>query len=342
LTIVNGYGYSYYIEKAGFAKSLKTVMNRIYSRILNNFNRAHVAVVGDTMLDRFWLGDVYRISPEAPVPILSITNEVDVAGGAGNVASNITALGAQTSLVSVIGTDRTGDILVDLCSQQRINTSTIARSAEYITPQKTRLVGRGQHILRIDREEVRAASPLIERELLEQFMSGAPYDAIVISDYAKGTVTPKLISSVIHFARQKNIPVVVDTKPENINLFKGVTVVTPNLDEAIRIAGTKDLEKAGFLIQKRTGASVLITQGGQGMTLFQGKKITHIPAREHSVFDVVGAGDTVVATLATALASGAQLVQAARIANHAAGIVVGKRGTATVSMGELTADLENA
>lgn len=307
---------------------------------LDHFPKANIAVIGDLILDRFWLGEVNRLSPEAPVPVLSMVEEKEIPGGAANVAANIKALGGQVSLFGIVGNDDGGEILLDLLKKHDIDDENIIPLPFYITPSKTRVVSRGttvQQIVRIDKERaVISLAKNIEKEIIKQIkgkIDGS--DLIIVSDYAKGSITPGIASFIIGVSKLKKKKVIVDTKPSNFNYYKKAYLLAPNAKEAVEIAGVSDLDKAGRIIQKISGSNVLITRGGDGMTIFQKNKIIYLKAKERKVFDPVGAGDTVMASLALSLAAGASLQDAANIANYAAGIVVTKRGTATVSIKEL-------
>ncbi len=308
--------------------------------IIDKFHTVRVAVIGDMMLDRYFFGDVRRMSPEAPIPIISIERELDIPGGAANVATNIVSLGGRASMVGVVGADEGGKKLLELLRKEKIDTRSVIRGVKNITSEKMRVIGKNQHIIRIDREEPKELTSANQTLLAGYIRENiSKWDIIIISDYAKGGISAKLAQFVIATARAHGKRVVVDTKPINMMNFKGAYLLAPNQEEAFKMAGTTDLEMAGKSIQQATRAHILVTRGANGMSLFDGAKITHIPVRQRDVFDVVGAGDTVMAALALSLASGAQLEAAARIANHAAGIVVTKQGTAKVSRDELRADI---
>lgn len=319
-------------------------MNVNLLSFLSRFPEAHIAVIGDLILDKFWFGDVGRLSPEAPVPVLSIAEEVDVLGGAANVGANIKSLGGEVSLFGIVGNDDSGGFLLSLLKNHNIDSSRIITVPSYTTPCKTRVIGWGslpQHIVRIDKEgENVSLSKSIENKIIKLISDDlGSYDLIVISDYAKGCITPKIAKSVIEISKFKNKKVIADTKPINIGYYRGVYLIAPNAKEAAEIAGINDLEKAGRKIQNILNSNVLITKGGNGMILFQKNNQINLRVKERKVFDPVGAGDTVMAGLALSLAAGAPLKDAARIANHAAGVVITKRGTATASIDELKKDL---
>lgn len=319
-------------------------MKSKFLAFLDDFPKANIAVIGDLILDRFWLGEVNRLSPEAPVPVLSISEEIDVLGGAANVAANIKSFGGRVSLFGLVGNDDGGGLILDLLKKQGIGTEHIVFISSYITPAKTRVIGRGslpQHIVRIDKERIDLSlAEIIENKMIKAIKESIEsHDLVVISDYAKGTITPGVARFIIETSNLKKKKVIVDTKPNNFNYYKKVYLLAPNTKEAVEIAGVSNLNKAGKIMQKIVGSNILITKGGDGMTVFQKNKTVNLKAKERKVFDPVGAGDTVMASLALSLAVGASLEEAAHIANHAAGIVVAKRGTATVSIDELKEDL---
>lgn len=308
-----------------------------FDDIVKKFPRMHIGVIGDVMLDRFLSGAVQRISPEAPVPVVSIEHEQNILGGAGNVASNIASLGARVSLVSVLGADAAGRTFLTGARRMRVNCDGVLRHRQRTTTHKTRIVGGGQHIVRIDHESIDPIDSATEQYILRSIERAMPaWDAVVISDYAKGLFTPALSRGIVQLAHRFKKAVVVDAKPKNVADLKGASLFTPNTYEALAMAGVADVQKAGAILKRRLHADILITQGIGGMTLFSSsKKPIHIPAHSRAVFDVVGAGDTVVAVCALAMGAGARQEQAARMANLAAGIVVSKPGTATLTSSEL-------
>jgi D-glycero-beta-D-manno-heptose-7-phosphate kinase len=293
-------------------------------------------VVGDVMLDRYWFGDVSRISPEAPVPVVLIAREEQRLGGAANVAWNCKALGAQTRLLSVVGRDEPGEQLAKLIKTHGIEAS-LHRDAKLDTTQKLRVIGRKQQLLRIDFEKPPSREVLAAK--LEEFKSAlGDCDVVILSDYGKGGLTH--ITEMVRAARKAGKRVLADPKGDDYLRYKGVSIITPNLDELRRVVGTwkdeKDLKGRARALREKLGLeALLLTRGGDGMTLFTKNKATTIEAEAREVFDVTGAGDTVIATLAVMLAAGAGLETAMRLANRAAGIVVGKLGTATASRQEL-------
>jgi D-glycero-beta-D-manno-heptose-7-phosphate kinase len=295
-----------------------------------------VLVVGDVMLDRYWFGDVARISPEAPVPVVLIKREDERLGGAANVAWNCKDLGARTRLLSVVGRDEAGATLAKLLKQKGIEAS-LHRDAKLDTTQKLRVIGRRQQLLRIDFEKPPSREVLASK--LEEFKQAlSDYDVVVLSDYGKGGLAH--IAEMIRSARRAGRRVLIDPKGDDYARYKGASIITPNLAELREVVGRwadeKDLRQRAQALRGKLGLeALLLTRGEEGMTLFTKTKIKTIDAEAREVFDVTGAGDTVIATLAVMLAAGAGLENAVRIANRAAGIVVGKLGTATASRAEL-------
>ncbi|MBI4092917.1 MAG: D-glycero-beta-D-manno-heptose-7-phosphate kinase [Candidatus Kerfeldbacteria bacterium] len=310
------------------------------TNFVHRFRGRHVGVIGDLMLDHFIHGEVERISPEAPVPVVNVTREFYTPGGAGNVAANITALGGKASLIGLVGADAAGVTLLQEFSKRHIDCSGIVRHRNHRTIEKVRIVARGQHMVRLDREVVKELNGQVERKVLAHLVRQLPtWDAVVLSDYSKGMLTKHITQRIIAYARRRKKFVVADPKPAHARYFRGVSIVAPNLKEAREIALVDDLKRAGRTVRRLLRCDVLVTQGAQGMTLFTSSGERHFPAKAREVFDVVGAGDTVMATLVLGLAAGAKLAQAVTLANHAAGIVVGKIGSATVSAQELINDL---
>lgn len=311
-------------------------------KIVDNFKRKRIGVIGDLMFDYFILGDVKRISSEAPVPVVFTKKESFRPGGAANTANNIAALGGDVLIIGVVGDDMPGEQLVQDLKKKRINIVGVLKDKNRPTTQKIRIIAQGQQIVRIDKEENNYINREQEEKAIDFIKSHIKnLDGLVISDYAKGFVTKNMAQKIIDLARKYKKPVIGDTKSSKASYFKNVTVLSPNSKEAIEITQIKDIKKAGREIQKQLNCNVLITQGSKGMTLFEDDKIKHFFIRAKEVFDVVGAGDTVTAVISLALASGANLEEAVLIANYAAGIVVGKIGTATVSPEELINELKS-
>lgn len=309
------------------------------SFILNpsSLARARVLVVGDAMLDRYWIGEVERISPEAPVPIVKIDHEEERAGGAANVARNAAALGAQVTLLSVVGADEPGARLEALLKRERVNTL-LHKDRGIKTTVKLRVIaGRKQQLLRVDFETMPGHEVLASKLREFERMLGE-VDAVILSDYGKGGLAH--IVKMVGMARRAGKKVLVDPKGDDYARYRGATVITPNQSEFRQVAGAwkgeRELaERAQQLRRKLDVGGLLVTRGADGMTLFQDGTRFHVGAQALEVSDVSGAGDTVIATLGVALASGAALKDAVRLANRAAGIVVTKFGTAVVTPKEL-------
>jgi len=304
-----------------------------------------ILVLGDLILDRYLWGSVNRISPEAPVPVLELSGETFSLGGAANVAHNLATLGARVELVGLVGQDPERDRFVELCEQAGIGTRGLVVDPVRPTTTKTRVIGHNQQIVRVDREEKTPLSTAlqagVERHLQEIHET---LGAIVISDYAKGMVTESVLDAVRQLGARKSLPVVVDPKNPQFSVYRNFTVMTPNSGEAAVGAGFKikdelSLVEAGYKLRTSLNMeAVLITRGPQGMSLFEkGKEVLHLPTVARNVYDVTGAGDTVTAVMALGLSAGLTFSQAAHLANHAAGFVIGKFGTATVTLSDLKA-----
>lgn len=298
--------------------------------------RARVLVVGDIMLDRYWFGEVERISPEAPVPVVHVAKREDRLGGAANVARNIVSLGAQVTLAGIVGQDEAADRVRQLLQDAGAKTHLVA-DPKHPTTLKMRVLGRQQQLLRIDFEE-KPDVTLIDKMHEEIASLIEQHDVIVLSDYAKGTLAK--VEVLIQLARARKLPILVDPKGSNYKRYRGATLVTPNRSEMQQAVGNwhseDDLvERAQQLRQQLELDALLVTRSEQGMTLFTEHGRDHVDAQAHEVFDVSGAGDTVLATLAVMRATGMDWPQAMRWANRAGGIVVGKLGTSIVTQGEL-------
>lgn len=319
------------------------------ARFFPRFPKVRVLVIGDLILDEFIWGDVSRISPEAPVPVVWVQRESFMPGGACNVASNVRSLGGEVTLAGIVGDDARGRNLLGELSRQGIDVSGIVTDPHRPTTQKTRVIAHHQQVVRIDREDPSAVEgPVLKRMVAAVREKIDEVDALIIEDYGKGVVTAGLLREVVEAARRRGKIVTVDPKEEHFNFYRGVTSITPNHHEAGRAAGfaIKDeatLERAGKTLLKRLNCeSVLITRGEQGMSLFEKRgRVTHIPTVAQEVFDVSGAGDTVISAFTLALAAGASKVEAAFLSNVAAGIVVGKVGIAVVTPEELRKRLSN-
>ena len=323
-------------------------MKERLTQIISQFAGKRVLVLGDVMLDKYIWGRVSRISPEAPVPIVEVEREECIPGGAANVANNIAALGGVALLCGVIGDDAPGQKLRSLFSSNGIVAEGLVVDGRRPTTLKTRIVAHNQHVVRVD-HETKEAIHEDTRKSLEQYVLGCleTADACLISDYNKGVADRSLLQATIGLARKAGKPVIVDPKGMDFSKYRRATMVCPNKSEAERavngeIANEQDLVRIGqTLLSELESEAVLVTLGGQGMCLFETEgRHAHIPAVAQEVYDVTGAGDTVVATLALALATAAKPLEATYLANYAAGIVVGKVGTATVAVRELLSAIE--
>lgn len=350
--------------------------------IIRKFPQKNIAVIGDIILDKYIFGDVDRISPEAPVPIVRVKSQKYVPGGAANVAANITTLGGNALLFGITGDDSDREILLDSLEENKINISGVLIDSAKRTTKKTRILGLNQQLLRIDFEDTEYIESNLENEFLTILKKSGHLDAVVISDYAKGTITSKLMEAIKSFCNQKKILLLVDPKPKHKFWYHGVDLITPNKNEAqtmcdLQINSNSDYYDAAVLLSDELETNVILTAGAEGMFVYPSpytliepaphtkplsmtiemditkKAVCHtskslsmrgdttIPSVQHisteakEVYDVSGAGDTVVATLALALSAGASLIDAAKLANQAAGIKVGKLGTAVVSYKEL-------
>jgi D-beta-D-heptose 7-phosphate kinase/D-beta-D-heptose 1-phosphate adenosyltransferase len=319
-----------------------------YGRIVSNFRDARVLVIGDLILDQFLWGDVSRISPEAPVPVVWVKKESFMPGGASNVANNLRSLGADVRLAGIIGDDEYGAILKGELDQKGIRTDGILTDGSRPTILKTRVVAQHQQVVRIDKENTERLRDELTARMVKYVGSVIrDVDAVIIEDYGKGVITPAVLAKIIPLAKRMKKIIAVDPKEEHFNYYRGVSVITPNNNEASRavgfqIADEATLKKAGEkLLAKLKCAIVLITLGENGMAVFQkNRPMKHIPTVAQEVFDVSGAGDTAIASYTLSLASGADPVEAAHIANYAAGIVVGKVGIAVVTPEELLARIK--
>lgn len=316
---------------------------REFESIISCFDRARILVVGDVMVDEFVWGDVERISPEAPVPVVGVNKETFVLGGAANVAANIASLGGRVFVTGVIGADSNAERLRNEFRKKEIETDGLIVDDQRPTTLKTRVIAHSQQVVRVDRESTEDIDGATTQKVIEyvsQLIERT--DALIISDYGKGMITPNLLTSIITLARERARLIIVDPKVKNYLNYKGVSIITPNQNEASslvkrEIEREEDLITIGREILSTLGCiAVLITRGEEGMSLFEENgAVTHIPTVAREVYDVTGAGDTVVGVLALALAAGAGIVEAATLANYAAGIVVGEVGTATVTKEEL-------
>ncbi len=302
----------------------------------NRIESGHILVVGDVMLDQYWFGEVNRISPEAPVPVVRIEHREKRLGGAANVARNAAALGIPTALLGVVGVDEAGDSVEDLLRESQIK-SHLNRDQHISTIIKLRVIGRQQQLLRVDFEQ--PPSEQVLRNKLSQYHAVLPEHKVVIfSDYAKGSLIN--VSDMIAAGITAQKIILVDPKGSDFSRYAGVSVLTPNKSEFRQVVGEwsseiEFAEKAHNLRSQLKLGALLVTRSEEGMSLFTEEYTRHVPTMAREVFDVSGAGDTVIATLGAMLAQGKNLIEAVEIANRAAGIVVGKLGTATVTPSEL-------
>ncbi|MBV9215700.1 MAG: D-glycero-beta-D-manno-heptose-7-phosphate kinase [Acidobacteria bacterium] len=307
------------------------------SDLLNDLQRARLLVIGDIMLDRYWWGSVDRISPEAPVPVVRLNDTSLAAGGAANVALNISGLGCESHLVGVTGDDQEALELKAILDENGVGPRFV-RSGSRKTTVKTRIVAHGQHVVRIDQEDVEPLTQDESHRLIETVEIVVDnVDAVVLSDYGKGTFTGDFLTSAIELVNRRNKPIFVDPKGSKFDKYKGVTAITPNQREAMTACSIDPHEAdpvplAGKLLSDSLGASVLITEGEKGMTLFEnGARPHHFDSFAREVFDVTGAGDTVIGVFAAAVAAGRTMIDAAWLANVAAGLVVGRKGTTAIT-----------
>jgi D-beta-D-heptose 7-phosphate kinase/D-beta-D-heptose 1-phosphate adenosyltransferase len=325
-------------------------------KLLRSFPDQTILVVGDAMLDQFLWGKVSRISPEAPVPVVEITRESFFPGGAANVARNLRALDGRVKIVSVIGADDTGTRLRQILDEEGVDTTGLVVDFDRPTTLKTRIVACHQQVVRFDRETTQSLRPGIAGKLIEFFETGLTGSvAVIFADYGKGVLSQRAFNTMQRLARRHRKITAADPAPRRMLRYHGLTVVTPNRLEAFAAAGIPYAEPAGnvlddsplmqagrLLLRKWKPRNLLVTLGEHGMCLFRaGQKPRHIPTVAREVFDVSGAGDTVIATMTLALAAGADAVDAADLSNHAAGIVVGKIGTATCFPDELAKSYAN-
>ncbi len=330
-------------------------MSKELLNIIKKFDRARILVVGDIMVDHFVYGTVNRISPEAPVPVVNVKSEKLMPGGAANVVNNAVKLGAKVYVAGVVGDDYNGDILKRLVGKSggkdkpeaKVDSSYILTLKNFQTIIKTRVIAHNQQIVRFDREDNGKFKAQVYKRLMDGIKKIADdIDAVIISDYGKGLIERKFFSSLVNFLREKNKFIALDPKVENFKFYKNVSILTPNINETsggsgVKINDEKTLEKAGRTIIKKIKPDyLLITRGEDGMSLFSGGagnggKPLHLRARAKEVYDVTGAGDTVISTLAVAKSVGASIADACYIANAAASIAVSQLGTYAVGADEL-------
>jgi len=326
---------------------ITTGMKNKNTNIIDLFKNQKILIIGDVMLDRYIWGDVSRISPEAPVQVVNVEREENALGGAANVANNIASLCGTAFLVGIIGNDLSGRTLKIELQKRDIITDYLIADNKRPTIEKMRVIARNQQLLRVDydtNKEIGVQSFDKVIAIVSQLIQKV--GGIIISDYGKGIITKILMEKIIKLAIKKKKFLIVDPKPRNVSYYKGCSIVTPNHHEASQMTQIKekteeDLVNIGKKLMVKIACDVLITRGEKGMMLFQKNgSIKNIPTRSKEVFDVTGAGDTVVATLAMALSSNASLEEAVILANHAAGIVIGKVGTSTASLQELMRSVE--
>ena len=312
------------------------------SKILQQFGSKNVVIIGDLMLDKYIFGNVDRISPEAPIPVVAVTAEKYVPGGAANVAVNVSTLGGNAHLLGVVGNDTAKHKLLESIAGFKITADGIITNKDKSTIQKVRVIGHNQQLLRIDYEDTKYTDTYIKGQFVEILEKIEHISAVIVSDYAKGTITMEFMKNLQSFIKDRDIPLIIDPKPVHKEMYKDAFLITPNKKEVEALSGIKiqseaDIEKAGKKLMQELNSNVIITLGDKGMAVFtRGKEIVHIDTVAKEVYDVSGAGDTAVASLGLAIGAGADLIEAAKIANAAAGIKVGKVGTAPVYLKELS------
>ena len=323
-----------------------TKNNQQLQKVVQQFSDQPILVVGDLMLDRYVWGRVERISPEAPVPVVEVVKETVHLGGAANVAYNLAVLNARPLLVGVVGRDEAGDRLVEELHRQEISSEGIVRDKGRSTTIKTRIIAHNQQVCRTDRED---KTPLSQGTVDQMRSAYQPLleqaKGMILSDYGKGALSAALVVGLIQEARRTKKFLAVDPKAGDFSVYRGASIVTPNKKEAVRASGVEIVDEASFiqagekLLEVTASDYLLITRGEEGMTLFDGKEHSHIPTVAREVFDVSGAGDTVIASLTLAVAAGASIRDAAILANHAAGVAVGKFGTAPATGEEILSSI---
>lgn len=324
---------------------MQAIPTKRLKEILKDFEGKEIIVFGDIMLDHFIRGTVSRISPEAPVPVVDVKKEFFVAGGAGNVAVNLAALGAKPIMISVVGQDLGGEMLKGFLREKNVNIYGITEDPDRPTTQKIRVMAEQQQIVRFDRESKKIISPAVSAVCMKSFeLAVKTAKGVILSDYGKGMLSDHNIETIIETCRKNGIPVCVDPKIDNFKKYKRITCMTPNTKEAWEGVGENPksgeeamVELGNKILNMLDAQSILITRGAEGMSLFEkGKKLpSSVPTAAREVYDVTGAGDTVISVLTLGLAAGASLKEAAVLSNYAAGIVVGKSGTATATRQEI-------
>jgi len=318
--------------------------------IVARFRGRRILVLGDLMVDRYLWGRVERISPEAPVPVVDVERETTRLGGAGNVAANLRALGAEAVLAGLVGDDAAGAALLASLAERGVDTRLVVKDPSRPTTMKTRIIAHSQQVVRADHEARHDVDGDVRARLLAGIEAeiGATH-GLLVSDYGKGVITAPVLEGAIGAARAAKVHVSVDPKESHIDAYRGVSILTPNQHEAGGVMGRRIVDEASLLevgwgLQKRLdAAAVLVTRGPQGMSLFErGGRYTHLPTAAREVFDVTGAGDTVVSVVSLALAAGADFPHACYLSNHAAGVVIREIGTAACSPEELLASVDGA
>ncbi|MFP4459992.1 MAG: D-glycero-beta-D-manno-heptose-7-phosphate kinase [Candidatus Zixiibacteriota bacterium] len=320
--------------------------NRL-KEIFDNIKDTKILVIGDIMLDRYVWGDCERISPEAPVPVIHVKGETERAGGAANVAINIAKLGGKPSILGLIGKDMHGRTLNNILEENSISRDYLVEIENRPTTVKTRVIAQNQQVVRVDREDMQDIDGKLHDEMVKELRKALPHiDGIIISDYGKGVITRDFLDIILLEARRDNTYISVDPKERHFEIYHEISLITPNTKETSYAVGYKvesdeSVKSAGHeLLRKLKADSVLITRGSKGMSLFTHDKEYHLPTLAQKVFDVTGAGDTVIAAVTTACCSGCGIYEAAIIANHAAGISVSELGTKAVSPDEIERSME--
>jgi D-beta-D-heptose 7-phosphate kinase/D-beta-D-heptose 1-phosphate adenosyltransferase len=307
---------------------------------LKNISNLNVLIIGDIMLDRYWWGSVSRISPEAPVPVINLEKVSLTPGGAANVAANVAGLGAKTFLVGVLGEDKESDLMLDILETKNVTTDFLMKSPTRQTTVKTRILAQNQQIARVD-QETKANLSVQEEDQVWNILPDliSEVQVVVISDYAKGMITENLLKRLITKCNDMGKKILIDPKGKSYGKYTGATLITPNRHEIADACNLEDYSQALIedsgekLLNQLSLEYLLVTQGADGMTLFQkNKEIIHLPVELRNVYDVTGAGDTVIACLAVAIGSGATFLEAAKFANRAAGMVVEQVGTTAISL----------
>ncbi len=313
-------------------------------KAIDSFKDYRIAVIGDIMLDEYLFGSTERLSPEAPIPIVKINKTNYILGGAANVANNIVKLGGKCHLIGIIGNDLYGKQIKRLLNESNINSDNVINNKKSTTV-KTRVIGHRnnfQQIVRIDREDCNGLTTTERQKIIKYLEKNMrTFDCIILSDYDKGLFSKYIIEKIIKTADKNRKLIIGDIKGSNVLHYKGIDLITPNTKEAFEMTNEKDINKAAKIIQNKIAKKVILTQGANGMTIYDNNSKFHLPANKLEIFDVSGAGDTVIATLALGLCAGLNLKESAIAANYAAGVSVSKAGTATVNPDELISSIIN-